>query len=409
LYGADGEARAALAAGDSGAIVLDRTPFYAERGGQAGDRGVIARNGAVFEVSDTQYRDKTYGDILHFGAVRSGTLGLGEAVDALVDPGWRREIRRHHTVTHLLQRALKDIVGETVAQRGSAVFPDRTRFDFDSPIGALSKDKRAQVAARVNELIRSDHHRAVQVMPLAQAIQSGAIYMKGEHYGDTVRVVRFGPSIELCGGTHVESTGEIGHFVLLSESAIGAGIRRVEGLVSESADAYVARMRAAIEETSAALAAKPEEVVHSAARLAQQRREFEKRIAALQQQLADSRSADLLSQASEVAGIPYLAAKAQDDGLGLRELAESIRSRFPRGVLALAGLRNGQVAIAVFAGADALERGVSAREILTVMAAHVDGKGGGNAAVAQGAGKNSAGLDAALASVPQTIAKLAHA
>ena len=207
LFDADGNPVASLDPGQEGVVALDSTPFYAERGGQMGDRGVLARTGASFEVTDTQYRDKSHRHILHRGAMREGHLAAGDVVDAFVDHAWRREIRRHHTVTHLLQRALKEVAGEGVAQRGSAVFPDRTRFDFESPVGALGKEQRSQVAARVNELIRADHHLAVEVLPFAEASARGAVFMQGERYGDIVRVVKFGPSIELCGGTHVDSTG----------------------------------------------------------------------------------------------------------------------------------------------------------------------------------------------------------
>ncbi|MBV8223331.1 MAG: alanine--tRNA ligase, partial [Candidatus Eremiobacteraeota bacterium] len=203
LFDAGGAPVERLEAGAQGVVVLDETPFYAERGGQSGDRGAIAAPNASFDVRDTQYEDKSYRRIMHKGVMRSGALSIGQQVDALVDPHWRREIRRHHTVTHLLQRALKEVLGDSVAQRGSAVFPQRTRFDFDSPVGALSRDARAQVSGRVNELIRDDYHISEQTMPFAQAIAQGAVYMKGENYGDVVRVVTFGPSVELCGGTHV--------------------------------------------------------------------------------------------------------------------------------------------------------------------------------------------------------------
>ncbi|MFI5389558.1 MAG: alanine--tRNA ligase, partial [Candidatus Eremiobacterales bacterium] len=298
-----GDARGAtvdsLDAGVEGLVVLDRTPFYAERGGQMGDRGVLAAPGATFDVQDARYEDKSHRRVVHAGKVSAGSLKNGDRVDAMVDPVWRREIRRHHSVTHLLQRALKDVAGEGVAQRGSAVFADRTRFDFDSPVGQLAKEQRAQVGARVNDLIRSDFHVEVEEMPFAEAVARGVVYMKGERYGDIVRVVRFGPSVELCGGTHVGSTGEIGHFILLSESAIGAGIRRVEGLASESADAYDARIRDAAEEAGSVLTATIEQLPEAVARLARERRELEKKLAALQGQITAGKAGEYIAGAKD--------------------------------------------------------------------------------------------------------------
>ena len=409
LAGANGQPAQELAAGAEGTIVLDRTPFYAERGGQVGDRGVVAAAGAAFDVRDVQYEDKTYRRILHSGVVRSGSFRLGESVDAMVDPGWRREIKRHHTVTHLLQRALKDVAGEGVAQRGSAVFADRTRFDFDSPVGALGKDQRSQVVARVNELIREDYHVALDTMPFEEAIRRGAVYMKGEQYGDVVRVVQFGPSVELCGGTHVESTGEIGHFVLLHESAIGAGIRRVEGLVSESADAYVNRVREAAEDAGAVLTATVDQLADSVSRMAREKRDLEKRYAALQASVASSRVGEYVARAKDVDGIPYLTVRAQgDEGVSVKEMADSIRAKWTRGVLVVAGAADDKVSLVVTASQDVADRGVSARGVLNALIRHVDGKGGGTALLAQGGGKNAAGIDAALAAVPDAIRAALH-
>jgi alanyl-tRNA synthetase len=390
--------------------VLDRTPFYAERGGQMGDRGVMASGPAAFDVKDVQYEDKSHRRILHSGTVRSGALHVGDRVDAMVDPAWRREIRRHHSVTHLLQRALKDVAGDGVAQRGSAVFPDRTRFDFDSPVGALAREQRAQVAARVNELIRADYHVAVEEMPFRDAIDRGVVYMKGERYGDVVRVVRFGPSVELCGGTHVESTGEIGHFVLLSESAIGAGIRRVEGLVSESADAYDSRVRDAAEEAGSLLTATVEQLPEAVTRLARERRDLEKKLAALQGQIAASRATEYVAGAKEVDGVAYVVVRMRgDEGIGARELADSIRAKWQRGVVVVAGASDGKVSLVVNSSEDAAGRGVTARALFDKLAPRIDGKGGGNATLAQGGGKNVAGIDSALDAVPDAIRSIVHA
>ena len=404
LFDAGGNPVTALDPGQEGVVALDRTPFYAERGGQMGDRGVLARVGASFDVNDSQYRDKSHRHILHKGAMREGHIAVGDTVDALVDPAWRREIRRHHTVTHLLQRALKEVAGEAVAQRGSAVFPDRTRFDFDSPVGALAKEQRSQVAARVNDLIRADHHVAVETLTFAEAVTRGAVFMQGERYGDIVRVVKFGPSVELCGGTHVGSTGEIGHFVLLSESAIGAGIRRVEGLVSAAADAYVNRVRDAAEDAGSQLTSTIEQLPETVAKLTRERRDLEKKIAALQTQLAGNRATEYLSHAQDVDGVRFLAVHAADnDGVSAKDLADSIRAKFGNGVLAVAGGENGKISIVVTVSPDLVKRGLSAKDVFGAIAPHVDAKGGGGPAMAQGAGKNGAGIEAGFASVPPLI------
>ena len=395
-----------LETGAEGIVVLDATPFYAERGGQAGDRGVIATPTATFDVRDTQYEDKTFRRIMHRGVLKSGGLARGETVDAVVDPNWRREIRRHHTVTHLLQRALKEALGDAVAQRGSAVFPERTRFDFDSPVGALSKQQRGEVAGRVNELIRNDYHIGEATMPFAEAIARGAIYMKGEQYGDIVRVVTFGPSIELCGGTHVASTGEIGHFVLTGESAIGAGIRRVEGVVSEAADRWVDSVRETVDSIGVALSTSAEHVPEAFERMTQRERELERKVNALQAQLAAQRADEYINEAKEVSGVPYLAFEpGAEAGVGARELVDSIRAKWPDGVVVVAAPENGKVALVVAAGAAATRRGVSAKDLLASIIVHIDGKGGGNPGLAFGAGKNAAGIAAALAAVPEAIKK----
>jgi len=404
LFDAAGNPVTSLDPGQEGVVALDRTPFYAERGGQMGDHGVLAREGASFDVTDAQYRDKSHRHILHKGAMREGHIAVGDAVDAFVDPAWRREIRRHHTVTHLLQRALKVIAGEGVAQRGSAVFPDRTRFDFDSPVGALGKEQRSQVSALVNDLIRADHHLAVETMTFAEAAARGAVFMQGERYGDIVRVVKFGPSIELCGGTHVDSTGEIGHFVLLSESAIGAGIRRVEGLVSVAADAYVNRVRDAAEDAGSQLTSTIEQLPETVAKLARERRELEKKISALQAQIARTRASEYLSRAQDVDGVRFLAVRAADDeGVSAKDLADSIRAKFGNGVLAVASGENGKLALVVSVSPDLVKKGLSAKDVFGAIAPHVDAKGGGGAAMAQGAGKNGAGIEAGFASVPPVI------
>jgi alanyl-tRNA synthetase len=255
----DGKAVDEIAAGTEARVLLDRTSFYAEKGGQVGDRGrITTSDGAVFEVTDTQFVGEA---ISHHGKLVDGTLAVGDAVHTRVYPEWREEIRRHHTSAHLLQRALKDVLGEDVGQAGSWVGIDRMRFDFRSPVGALSAEQKRAVTQRVNTLIREDHHLVTRELPIEEAKATGAVTMAGEKYGDVVRVVQAGPSVEFCGGTHAHSTGELGMFVLIAESSIGAGVRRIEGAVSRAAEAIVERTSDTVTQLAETLATKPDDVV----------------------------------------------------------------------------------------------------------------------------------------------------
>src|SRR3984885_9965037 len=280
---ADGTVQAILAGGapvdavDAGTeaqIVLDRTSFYAEKGGQVGDHGrITTANGAVFEVTDTQFVGEA---IAHHGRVASGRITTGESVHTTVYPEWREEIRRHHTSAHLLQRALKDVLGDDVVQAGSWVGVDRMRFDFRNPSGALTPLQKRAVTQRVNELIRADYHQEMRELPIEEAKATGAVTMAGEKYGDKVRVVGFGPSVEFCGGTHAHTTGELGLFVMLSESSIGSGVRRIEAIVGKAAEAYVERQQDTLATLGEALSAKPDELVERVERLQSDVRDLQK-------------------------------------------------------------------------------------------------------------------------------------
>ena len=236
----DGKPVASLSPGDEGVLILDRTPFYAERGGQIGDRGRILTRRRSAQLASTFAIRSTWAKRSRITAASSReSLRPGIESAPAVFESWRREIRRHHTSAHLLQRALKDVLGDEVNQAGSWVGIDRMRFDFRWPQGALTPEQRRAVAHRVNEMIRDDSHLVTRVLPLEEARKTGAIWMAGEKYGDMIRVVQAGPSVEFCGGTHSHSTGELGMFVILSESSIGSGIRRIESCVSAAAEEYV--------------------------------------------------------------------------------------------------------------------------------------------------------------------------
>jgi alanyl-tRNA synthetase len=410
---ADGELRGILVGGTAvdaiepeteAQLLLDRTSFYAEKGGQVGDHGVITTAaGAHFEVTDTQFVGEA---IAHHGRLVEGVLAVGDAVHARVYDEWRREIRRHHTSAHLLQRALKDVLGEEVVQAGSWVGVDRMRFDFRSPGGALTPQQRRAVTQRVNELIRDDFHQDMRELPIAQAKETGAITMAGEKYGERVRVVQFGPSVEFCGGTHAHTTGELGMFVILSESSIGSGVRRIEAVVSKAAEAYVELQQDTLATLGEALAAKPDEVVERVERLQIDVRDLQKALAEIKARLAAGDAASYVAQAQEVGGVRVVAALVPEANAdALRALGNAIRGRMPSGVVALVGTDGGTASLFVSASEDAVKAGVHAGNLVKAAAPLVGGKGGGAPGQAQGGGKDVGGAAAALAAMRDALAK----
>jgi alanyl-tRNA synthetase len=398
----DGAAVASLAAGEEAQLVLDRTSFYAEKGGQIGDRGVIELLGdggalATFVVSDTQFMGDA---IAHRGILRSGELALGDTVHTAVDPGWREEIRRHHTSAHLLQRALKDVLGDEVAQAGSWVGVDRMRFDFRSPSGALTPHQKRDVIARVNAMIRDDHHQELKIMSPAEATASGAVSMAGEKYGDKVRVVHFGPAIEFCGGTHAITTGELGMFLIVSESSIGSGVRRIEAVVSKAAESYVLDQQDLVGSLAETLAAKPAELGERVERLQSDVRDMQKALADIKARLAGSDAGTYVERAEDLGGKSFVGAVvAEANAEALKHLGAAIRAKMPSGVVALAGTDGGTVSLLVSASDDVVKAGVHAGNLLKLAAPLVDGRGGGGPAAAQGGGKNVAGAPAAVEAI----------
>jgi alanyl-tRNA synthetase len=389
--------------GDEAQLILDRTSFYAEKGGQIGDRGIITTpDGAVFTVLDTQWLGEA---IAHRGIVRGGAILPGDVVHAAVDPLWRQEIRRHHTSAHLLQRALKDVLGDDVVQAGSWVGVDRMRFDFRSPGGALAPSQKRDIVARVNALIRDDHHLVTKIMTEAEASASGAISMAGEKYGEKVRVVHAGPAVEFCGGTHAITTGELGMFIILSESSIGSGIRRIEAIVSKAAEAYALDQQDLIAHLSEALSTKPAELGERVERLQIEAHDLQKLRAEIRARRAVADAPKYLEQAKEIGGMSVVAAVVdQANGETLKHLSDAIRERLPSGVIALAGIDLGTVTLVVSASGDLVKAGVHAGNLVKLAAPLVGGKGGGQPAQAQGGGKNPAGVDAAIAAIRSALA-----
>jgi alanyl-tRNA synthetase len=390
-----------LTAGQEGTLILDRSSFYAERGGQIGDRGIVSSDTGTFEVRDTQYMGDA---IAHVGVVTGGEIAAGDRVRTEVYDWWRREIRRHHTSAHLLQRALKDVLGDEVVQAGSWVGIDRMRFDFRWPGGALTPEQKRSVAHRVNEMIRDDSHLETRILPLDQARETGAIWMAGEKYGDLIRVVQAGPSVEFCGGTHSHTTGELGMFLILSEFSVGSGIRRIESCVSDAAEAFVARQSDLVATLSSSLATTPDELGERIAKLQREVRDLQTGLGQLKARLAAADAAAYVERAERKGERSFVGAVVHEaNGEALRHLSQAIRSRLPSGVIALAGVDNGSVSILVSASDDLVRGGVHAGNLVKLAAPLVDGKGGGQPAQAQGGGKNAGGADAAVRAIRDAV------
>ncbi|MDQ2663068.1 MAG: alanine--tRNA ligase [Candidatus Eremiobacteraeota bacterium] len=390
-----------LSQGEEGQVLLDRTSFYAEKGGQIGDRGEIVCATATFDVADTQFVGEA---VAHHGVMRAGTLRRGETVCTHVHEEWRKEIRRHHTSAHLLQRALKDVLGEEIAQAGSWVGIDRMRFDFRSPAGALTAAQRRQVAQRVNAMIRDNSPLETTVMSLEEAKASGAISMFGEKYGDRVRVVKAGPSVEFCGGTHAHSTGELGLFVLLKEESIGSGVRRIESCVSRAAEDFVSHQQEVLSDLATSLATSPDEIGERVGRLQADVRELQTAMGELKAQLAGADAVRYLDTAETRGGRTFVGAVVREaDAQAIKHLASAVRSRMRDGVIAFVGVDAGGVSLIVNAADESVRAGVHAGNLVKMAATFVEGRGGGAATQAQGGGKNTAGAESALQAIRDAV------
>jgi alanyl-tRNA synthetase len=397
----NGELAQDAQAGEEAQVILDRTSFYAEKGGQIGDRGILTLDGAQFDVADTQLQGEA---IVHSGTLMRGTLRVGETVHTQVSADWRREIRRHHTSAHLLQRALKDVLGEDVTQAGSWVGIDRMRFDFRWPGGALTPEQKRDVARRVNEMIRDDTPLETRVLPLEEARASGAIMMFGEKYGDRVRVVRAGPSVEFCGGTHAHSTGELGMFVILSEFSVGSGMRRIESCVSRAAEDYMQRQQELVGDLAASLASTPDELGDRISKLQRDVKDLQNAVGELKARLAAADAQTYVERAERAGERTFIGAVVPEaNAEALRHLSSAIRQRLRSGVIALAGVDDGTVSLLVSASDDMVKAGVHAGNLVKLAAPLVGGRGGGQPAQAQGGGKNPGGADEAVRAIRQAV------
>jgi alanyl-tRNA synthetase len=404
----DGRAVDGAAAGDEVEVILDRSPFYGESGGQVGDTGAIAgpavdgaRGELRIEIRDTM---KPAGGLLvHKGQVVSGTVHAGEEVEAVVDTGRRNAIRANHSATHLLHKALKEALGEHVKQAGSVVAPDHLRFDY-THFAAPTPEDLERVEDRVNRMIRDNAQAHTQVLGLDEARASGAVALFGEKYGERVRVVSVHPdSKELCGGTHVARTGDIGFFKVVAESSIASGVRRILAVTGEGAVKHVQERDRELRDAALLLRASPGELPNKV-ELAQKRvKELEKELDALQKQLATARSGDLLARAREVNGVKVLATRADGDAKALRDLADKLRDKIGSGVIALGGEADGKAVLLVAATADVVAKGVKAGDLVREMAKVVGGRGGGKPDLAQAGGPDASQLDAALEAIYRLI------
>ncbi|MBM7333576.1 MAG: alanine--tRNA ligase [Alcanivorax sp.] len=394
----DGAAVDRLEAGDTGMVVLKRTPFYAESGGQVGDRGVLAGDGGRFDVEDTRKRGQAH---IHIGTVREGALKVGDKVDAYVDLERRRAIMRHHSATHLLHAALRQVLGEHVQQKGSLVAPDYLRFDF-SHGEALSADQRDRIEAIVNRQILANAAVTTELMDMDAARKAGAMALFGEKYADEVRVLTMGTdgfSKELCGGTHVQRTGDIGLFKITLETSAAAGVRRIEAVTGEYALAAVRDQERALEEIAATVKSSPELAAGRVAAQARRLRELEKEVERLKQKLASGAGGDLTADAREVAGVKVLATLVDGaDAKTLRVTMDKVKDKLGSGVILLAAADGDKVALVAGVTKDLTDR-VKAGDLMKRVAEQVGGKGGGRPDMAQGGGTDAAALPAALEGV----------
>ena len=400
LY-AEGTPVSVLNAGESGVIVLESTPFYAESGGQVGDQGVISAGSSRFAVQDTQ---KIKADVFgHHGVLAEGSLKVGDAVQAQVDTDLRAATMRNHSVTHIMHKALHTLLGEHVQQKGSLVNAERTRFDFthNAPVTAAQI---AQIEALVNAEILANTATAARVMDIEAAKATGAMMLFGEKYGETVRVLDIGTSRELCGGTHVQRTGDIGLFKIVAESGVAAGVRRVEAVTGLNALTYLQGLEATVDAAASTLKAPTAELTTRIVSTLEQIKTLEKEVAQLKGKLASSQGDELLGQAVEVQGVKILAAQLEGaDAKTLRDTLDKLKDKLKSAAIVLAAVDGDKVQLAAGVTPDTLGK-VKAGELVNFVAQQVGGKGGGKPDMAMAGGTQPAALPQALASVQAWVA-----
>ena len=397
----NGEQADELEIGGEAVLLLDKTPFYAESGGQVGDTGLINHDQAVFEVQDTiKIAGVFFG---HIGQLKSGRLSAGDTVSAAIDIARRQAIVVHHSATHLMHAALKQVLGNHVEQRGSLVAPDHLRFDFTHS-RAVTEEELAEVERIVNQEIRVNPDSDVQVMDFDDALETGATALFGEKYGDQVRVLRFGDfSVELCGGTHVNRVGDIGQFKLVEEAAIAAGIRRIVAVAGESAVRQIQTMDDQLRDLSRVLKVAPDAMQDRLVQIMERSRSLEKEVEGLKSKMATASGDELAGTATDVNGIKVLAARLDNvDSKSLRDTVDQLKDHLGSSVVVIGSAENGKVRLAAGVSKDLLAR-IQAGNLVNFVAQQVGGRGGGRPDFAQAGGSQPENLDGALISVQEWV------
>jgi len=397
----DGRTVSKFSAGDAGGIILESTPFYAESGGQVGDKGQLVCDGILFEVRDTQKQGKAH---VHIGVLKEGTLTAGQKITARVDSHLRINTVRNHSATHLLHAALRKVLGEHVVQKGSLVAPDRLRFDFAHP-SPLTEEELQTIEWLVNTVILENIETDIKIMPLDEALESGAMSLFGEKYEDTVRVLRIGGnfSVELCGGTHVKRTGDIGFMKIISETGIAAGIRRIEAVTGEGALLWTAENQQKLARLAQMLKTDRDNLENRLGQQMERIRKLEKEVGQMKAKLASSAGDDMIKEVQDINGIKVLARTLEGaDAKTLRETVDQLKNKLGSAALVLASVKDSKVSLVAGVTRDRTDI-IQAGDLVNFVAEKVGGKGGGRPDLAQAGGNDPSGLDAALAGVPDWI------
>jgi alanyl-tRNA synthetase len=397
----DGKSVDAIMAGDAAIVLLDRTPFYGESGGQVGDIGTLSTSGARFMVADTlKLAGQFHG---HSGTLQSGTLSKGDVLAGAVDAVRRGATVLNHSATHLLHAALRNVLGTHVQQKGSLVAEDRLRFDF-SHFQPVTAAELAEIERRVNAEVRANHEGEIRHMGMQDALDFGAIALFGEKYGEEVRVLRFGPtSTELCGGTHVGRTGDIGLFKIVSEGGVSSGVRRIEAVTGQGALDFVAEEERRLDEAANLLGGTSGDIGDKLRGLLDRQKKLERELEQLKAKAASSATGDLAGQAQDVAGIKVLAVRLEGfDAKALRDAMDRLKQQLGDAVVVLAGTGGGKAALVAGVSGAALGK-IDAGELLAQVASRIDGKGGGRPDMAQGGGEDGPALVSTLGEVAQWI------
>lgn len=392
----------ALSDGEKGTVIVDKTPFYATMGGQQGDKGVIRTADGTFVVEDTiKLLGGKYG---HIGYVAEGMIRVGEEAKLEVDEGLRAKICRNHSATHLLQKALREVLGTHVEQAGSYQDSERTRFDF-SHFAAMTPEELAKVEALVNEKIAEDIPVVTEVMTVDEAKKTGAMALFGEKYGESVRVVSMGDfSKEFCGGTHVKHTADIGSFKILSENGVAAGVRRVEALTGDNVLAYYAKLEKELQDAAKVVKATPSTLIDRLEHMMAEIKALQSENESLKSKAAQAALGDVMDQVKEVKGVKLLATSVKGvDMNGLRDLGDQLKTKLGEGVVVIASENDGKVNLIAMATDGAMKQGAHAGNLIKAIAGKVGGGGGGRPNMAQAGGKNPAGIPDAVAAAADAL------